>query len=1197
MRKENNEFFELDSEIIEFRGDIFERLVEIVLKKLYPQYSFTRTEYSHDGGKDFYAADGETNIWAEAKCHKRHLELGRIASTFIMAELCKINRIIIFSLSDLTSGSVNNLTKFTSRNRKELIIFSGSDIRTLIRSFGEIKSDEIIRLVGSTFDLNDKATTFVKNESFDEIERLLVTLKSELKEAKNEDKDRYRNEINLFLTLYAFLIFNYIARGDTPTNKISREVNILDKQFYLQNDSANLEKLKTELRAFDIFTAELIIRNEDVLRSKKVKIEFKELTTNYRAITPSAFDNVLLPGQSIALTFYFKALNTSCNLTLPQPQIIVDDKFLECAMTHNDISVIPCRVIGEVPYLGKDSNRLSQLNQDLEDHRYFSTVLVYGKSGVGKSRFLYELQTACLKRGKRCFIFHGDNINNSIIDFIRQLLYGYYNISFVGENSEIILPESLVNSSNKSQIQKNIEFINSCLNCKDENEINLTVARNWLDDILKTNNTTLIIDNVQNLNKEVLNLLNNVIYDLRNCKCNSEIILTFNTELFISDSPTDNFFKHLKCVVKDKFNILLQGFDDNSAIEYLEYSLDPQGERKDLEELYKEVAKRAQNNPLFLKQIVLYLNQQEIIGFQNDTICILNHSKLIDELSSLPSTVFDMIRARFQLLIANAGCLKKQIEDLFWSILIFGEFSESYIYYIDKFNMDVLNLCIMLGFIKHGSYDTLLFEHQLIAKSTLLLLENKAYNAHPFITQLGLSDLTAKNFLENIQLQKHKIILFAIKEKYGKILLDDFNNLLPTLSLNNVNELFITYVVNLVCKHIRRYNSDLYPELKIEALSRLIKCSQDRFGVQRTAYMFEEIIEFQAENYKLNTSCAGKFIELLKYYMYELPTLKKDEFLSKIKKIGQDLLSGSTDKAEKDDFEIWTLWASGKNAMQTYRFEEASTIFKSAVALAKSNNNKHRVAELEIQLGYLYSYMEDKEQTEAHWSNACLNFSGLNFYETVLNYVYEGNVGLLKGDFIKSNVICAELKKIYDSKDSYDFLKSVINDFISNSLILELVCKGEYSAEKINEIIIVLERFRTLTLMYDINAYLHAAYKSLVFYNYILENFSLFINDEKCKKYKKFIYVVSEELIRNYDWNLKSFEFFYPVLKDIAFAVGKDKTWCDYFAKMIPEGRRRLFLSLCTRTNCLIEYAPKLRKGIFNDNDDKVNLFHYTYQW
>lgn len=285
-------------------------------------------------------------------------------------------------------------------------------------------------------------------------------------------------------------------------DKVSASVDIVDKQYYLQAGS-NSKTLKTQIKAFEIFTTELVLRNKDVLRGKALKVSFEELTENYSVVTPAVFEGVLLPGQSIALTFYFKALNMSHTITLPQPAVLVENTLIECDMALNDVSVIPCRVIGEVPYFGEDSKNLSQLNQDLDEKQVFATVLVYGQSGVGKSRFLYELQTARQRKGNRCFIFHGDNVNNSVVDFIRQLLYGYYNIAFFCDKNKITLPETLVNPSDDLKIKKSVEFINSCLNCNDTNKIDLNLARNWLNDVLKTDKTTLIVDNVQCLDKKV----------------------------------------------------------------------------------------------------------------------------------------------------------------------------------------------------------------------------------------------------------------------------------------------------------------------------------------------------------------------------------------------------------------------------------------------------------------------------------------------------------------------------------------------------------------------------------------------------------------------------------------------------------------------------------------------------------------------
>ncbi|MCH5147096.1 MAG: hypothetical protein J1F61_03695, partial [Clostridiales bacterium] len=83
-------------------GLSFELLVEGILKGLFPTTDFVRTKYVHDGGKDFYAVlNDEDDIWVEAKNYNNHLELSKFANTFIMADINKINRIIIFSVSPL----------------------------------------------------------------------------------------------------------------------------------------------------------------------------------------------------------------------------------------------------------------------------------------------------------------------------------------------------------------------------------------------------------------------------------------------------------------------------------------------------------------------------------------------------------------------------------------------------------------------------------------------------------------------------------------------------------------------------------------------------------------------------------------------------------------------------------------------------------------------------------------------------------------------------------------------------------------------------------------------------------------------------------------------------------------------------------------------------------------------------------------
>ena len=91
----------------QYVGDIFETFVGLILSKLYPDYTFEHTKYKHDGGKDFYAVFSDEKIWAEAKCCSRHLELSRIAGTFIMAEIFKITPLDLGPQARCRSGQID----------------------------------------------------------------------------------------------------------------------------------------------------------------------------------------------------------------------------------------------------------------------------------------------------------------------------------------------------------------------------------------------------------------------------------------------------------------------------------------------------------------------------------------------------------------------------------------------------------------------------------------------------------------------------------------------------------------------------------------------------------------------------------------------------------------------------------------------------------------------------------------------------------------------------------------------------------------------------------------------------------------------------------------------------------------------------------------------------------------------------------
>lgn len=136
--------------------------------------------------------------------------------------------------------------------------------------------------------------------------------------------------------------------------------------------------------------------------------------------------------------------------------------------------------IGEVPYIGKDSEKLSQCCINLgKTAKQFATVCVYGKSGMGKSRFLNELYYARQKDGNKCYFIKGENNRNSLYEFLRSLIYGIYSFK-PNEDETIVFPESIKNAFKIEKNFKSFEFVNSILKSENSNDIDVVSARNWL---------------------------------------------------------------------------------------------------------------------------------------------------------------------------------------------------------------------------------------------------------------------------------------------------------------------------------------------------------------------------------------------------------------------------------------------------------------------------------------------------------------------------------------------------------------------------------------------------------------------------------------------------------------------------------------------------------------------------------------------
>lgn len=1166
----------------QYVGDIFETFVGVLLSKLYPNYTFEHTEYKHDGGKDFYAVFSDEKIWAEAKCYSRHLELSRIAGTFIMAEIFKINKVIVFSKSKLTKGALTNLARYASMNMLTLIVYQDNDIEELVKSFGDFTIKEKIaeiRKIDSKFDINNLNCS---------ITTLIKKIKDE-KKKETEDNSR----INSLLLACAYKKYEeYLNSNKIPQNK--RSVKQIDNLFYQQGVSANPVPLEKEIKAFETFSSDIILRNEDLDNTKYVNISYAKSTKSYKLLTNSNYCVRLEPCQCVCVKYYFRALNDSVNFSLPKPKISVDKKKIAFSINKNFSSPISCWCIGEVPYIGKDSEKLSQCCLNLGvTARQFATVCVYGKSGMGKSRFLTELYYARQKNGNKCYFIKGENYRNSLYELLRSLINGIYNFNY-NEDGEIVFPESIKNAFKLDKNFKSFEFVNSILESENPNNFDIASARNWLVSVLKNGSVTILVDNTQFIHKDTLSFLRQVCNDLQLCHCNSEIAFAFNTDYMMSTSLAYHFLNDLKNTLSEDYKYEIEGFDRNTAIKYLQYSLDPNKLREDLYPICKDVISRLGCNPLYLKQIVLYLFQKHIIGFYDNTICILNFELLKTELEGLPPETHSLINLRYKTFLEQNSDIKDRINDLFWSVLIFEKFPKIFTRCIDGLPLGLLKTCTELGFLKSDG-ETVTFEHQLIAKSILISIQEDAYNPHPIITEIGLREATKNNFINELKAHRYSTIKFALEYSMRFCNAKKFSEYAESISLKHISDMFIPYILYAVEACVYDYNATLPASIKIDALYRLITVCQDKLGVQTTKRLFEAIIEFQANNFRLNSECDEKFIELLKFYIHELPPREKSNFILKVKGIGITLLT--LNNKSVDDFQIWILWALGKSHMHIHDFATAFSYLNEGVNLAKKTGNSHRLAELNVQLGYLSAYKMQKSETKKYWETASKNFNKTGIYDEILSLVYKGNVLLLNNEVEQTEEIINELLVFYENKDCYAFLKSVINDFICNKLILQSVKNDSFDDNLHRDIKAQLNKFRSQTITYNLRVYMLALYKTLTYLKYVIENFSDIRIKGEVKKDYDLAKLMSIELLSNYDENVNDFYYFYPIFKDVVTLFNSDERFLHELNNhsLVQSDRMSTFTMLMQSINSNLELPVVF--GILSDEKHKVNLFHYSYTW
>lgn len=117
------------------KGIALEDLVEQLIKAMFPNEKWRRTQKSYDEKRDFVYPQDETfpdQKWAECKNYNENLSINTIAPTLVMGAINQIQHIYIFSYSKLNDNAIEGILRYAESSKKKVNIFDGILLENLI---------------------------------------------------------------------------------------------------------------------------------------------------------------------------------------------------------------------------------------------------------------------------------------------------------------------------------------------------------------------------------------------------------------------------------------------------------------------------------------------------------------------------------------------------------------------------------------------------------------------------------------------------------------------------------------------------------------------------------------------------------------------------------------------------------------------------------------------------------------------------------------------------------------------------------------------------------------------------------------------------------------------------------------------------------------------------------------------------------
>lgn len=658
-------------------GKIFEDIIEILLKEMFPDLEWTPTHITNDGNKDFWAAKCNEIYWAECKNYSPNIELKIVAPTLVMAQLCNASEIFFFSVSPINSNTKKKICYYSQINQKKIHFVCDTVLENLLLQFNTTRA-----FFSHINNLPRIIDTHLVPEQY------ILVMK------------------NPFLNI----ITDDQIIGE-PIEKIGLNEIISEQIFIINNDIMNnLE-----------FTIEVDVHNEDLYCFEYLEeclpSDIAEISDKYS----------IKPYEVFTKTYNFRVLKYKSQLQLPSLRIKYANRINEEESIFEQY--VKCESIGKINLVGIEYENIKKaFSARLSNAKRLTLFVCKGKSGVGKTRIIEEFAMILTKNHYKILNFMGIEQENSF-NIIKEIIFVLYNIT------DDILNDMFFeykDSKTPQQLPLNISSSMKLLITLYKNKNNVKEFLSEYGDIIyekiSYNKYALIIDNLQYYDDGMLTFINGLLVYSKNTNRQNSIVLcvTINEDYLYNNMPA---LKLLHLINKlensafiEAYPITITGFSQASALLFLKQLLKIKEETYD--DYFLKLIEKANYNPYNIKHYADCMSANDIVSsLVNNQRIVHNQIAFVRMIDEIPSGLEDSLNERWLQLCtfrqSSVSCMKS-IEFFFMFILsclhIFRYLSYEELCYLGC-KKTYINLLEDFHFIKqtgHSNIPYYSFDHDLV---------------------------------------------------------------------------------------------------------------------------------------------------------------------------------------------------------------------------------------------------------------------------------------------------------------------------------------------------------------------------------------------------------------------------------------------------------------------------------------------------